>query len=312
MALDKLEVMRAFCRIVETGNFKNASEDLNIATTTLSGQIQSLENHLGIKLLHRTTRRVSPTADGLQYYQRILPLLDEIEEINQEIQQQDNLSGLLKVEMPSPVADHLIVPNLPSFLQKYPNLRLEIGSSERVVDLVNEGVDCAIRGGVITDESLVAKVIGQMPFCLCTTPDYLSHHTPITTAEDLEQHCYLAFKFAATGKLAKVYVDQSIREQVKDGILFHKTPDQTYNNAQTYYRALLAGLGVGYAPKAVVEPYLASGELVEILKDYPLQAMPMSFVYPYSRYTPKRVKIFQEWVEDLVKQNPIWQKVLEI
>ncbi|MCR1838344.1 LysR family transcriptional regulator [Rodentibacter caecimuris] len=308
MALDKLEVMRAFCRIVETGNFKNASEDLNIATTTLSGQIQSLENHLGIKLLHRTTRRVSPTADGLQYYQRILPLLDEIEEINREIQQQNHISGLLKVEMPSPIADHLIVPNLPSFLQKYPNLRFEIGSSERVVDLINEGVDCAIRGGVITDDSLVVKMIGQMPFCLCATPDYLRQHMPITNAEDLEQHSYLAFKFAATGKVAKVYVAAEVINQVKDDMLFHKTPDQTYNNAQTYYRALLAGLGIGYAPKAFAAPYLASGELVEILKDYPLQAMPLSFVYPYSRYTPKRVKIFLEWVEELIERHSVWQK----
>ncbi|AUI67173.1 LysR family transcriptional regulator [Glaesserella australis] len=300
--------MRAFCRIVETGNFKNASEDLNVATTTLSGQIQSLENQLGVKLLHRTTRRVSPTADGLQYYQRILPLLDEIEEINQEVQQGDNVSGLLKIELPSPVADHLIVPNLPSFLAKYPNLRIEIGSSERVVDLVEEGVDCAIRGGVIADDRLVAKVIGQMPFCLCATPNYLQQHAPIQNAEDLEQHCYLAFKFAATGKLARVYVAAEIREQVKDGILFHQTPSQTYNNAQTYYHALLAGLGIGYVPKAFAEPYLATGELVQVLKDYPLQAMPMSFIYPHSRYTPKRVKLFQQWVEDLIERNPLWQR----
>ncbi|HEE6638015.1 TPA: LysR family transcriptional regulator [Acinetobacter baumannii] len=210
MAFDKLEVMRAFCRIVETGSFKNASDTLNIASTTLSGQIQSLESYLGIKLLHRTTRKVSPTVDGLQYYRQILPLLDELDEINQEMQQQDSISGLLKIELPSPVADYLVVPNLSSFLSKYPHLRLEIGSSERVSDLISEGIDCAVRGGVIADENLVAKKIGKMPFCLCATANYLQRHSPIRAVQDLEKHDYLAFKFTSTGKIAKVMVDRAL------------------------------------------------------------------------------------------------------
>ncbi|MDO7208674.1 LysR family transcriptional regulator [Acinetobacter nosocomialis] len=307
MAFDKLEVMRAFCRIVETGNFKKASEALNIASTTLSGQIQSLENYLGIKLLHRTTRKVSPTADGLQYYQQILPLLDEIDEINQEIQQQDNISGLLKLEMPSPVADYLIVPNLPSFLAKYPKLHLEIGSSERVADLIAEGIDCAVRGGVITDDNLVAKMIGKMPFCLCATPDYLERHPPLRIVQDLKKHSYLAFKFASTGKIANVLVEGTVQAQVTDGHLFHQSPNQIYNNAQTYYQAILAGLGIGYVPLAFASPYLKNGELVELLTDYPLQAMPIHFVYPYSRYTPKRIKLFLEWLEALITEYPLWQ-----
>lgn len=232
MAFDKLEVMRAFCRIVETGSFKNASDTLNIASTTLSGQIQSLESYLGIKLLHRTTRKVSPTVDGLQYYRQILPLLDELDEINQEMQQQDSISGLLKIELPSPVADYLVVPNLSSFLSKYPHLRLEIGSSERVSDLISEGIDCAVRGGVIADENLVAKKIGKMPFCLCATANYLQRHSPIRAVQDLEKHDYLAFKFTSTGKIAKVMVDSTAKTQVIDGHLFHHSPNQTYNNAQ--------------------------------------------------------------------------------
>lgn len=307
MALDKLEAMRAFCRIVETGSFKNAADTLNIPTTTLSGQIQSLENQLGLKLLHRTTRKVSPTADGLHYYQRILPLLNEIDEINQEISQQETLRGVLKIELPSPVADYLIVPNLPDFLRQYPHLRLEIGSSERVVDLVAEGVDCAIRGGIIADESLVAKVIGQMPFCLCATADYLSANVPISRPEDLEKHCYLGFKFATTGKLAKITLASEIKDITPTGNIFNKAPDQIYNNAQTYYQAVLSGLGIGYVPKAFAKPYLQTGELIEILPDFPLQAMPMSLVYPYSRYIPKRVKAFQQWVNELIRQNEIWQ-----
>lgn len=307
MAFDKLEVMRAFCRIVETGNFKKASDTLNIASTTLSGQIQSLETYLGIKLLHRTTRKVFPTVDGLQYYRQILPLLDELDEINQEIQQQHSISGLLKLELPSPVADFLIVPNLPSFLAKYPQLRVEIGSSERISDLMTEGVDCAVRGGVITDDNLVAKMIGKMPFCLCATANYLQRHPPIHTVQDLQKHDYLAFKFASTGKIAKVIVDDTTKTQVIDGHLFHGSPKQTYNNAQTYYQAILAGLGIGYVPLAFAMPYLKKGDLVEVLTDYPLQAMPISFVYYYSGYTPKRVKVFREWLDELILEHPIWQ-----
>lgn len=299
MALDKLEAMRAFCRIVETGNFKNAAETLNTATTTISGQIQGLEHYLGIKLLHRTTRKVSPTLDGQKYYQQILPLLKEIDEINQEIQSTD-ISGILRVEMPSPVADYLIVPNLRSFLAAYPNLKVEIGSSERVVDLVKDGVDCAIRGGVLADENLVAKVIGQMPFCLCATPEYLSQAPAIHTLDDLHQHHYLAFKFAATGKLGTINpVGQAS---------FNPVFKQTFNNAQTYYLGVLAGLGVGYMPVVAAEPYFKTGQLVQILPNQAFHAMPMSFVYPQSRFIPKRIKAFLDWVEDIIATNPVWQR----
>lgn len=301
MALDKLEVMRGFCRIVETGSFKNAADVLNVASTTLSGQIQNLENQLGVRLFHRTTRKVSPTADGLAYYQRILPLLDEIDDIHQELQQGEDLAGTLRVEVPSPMADSLIVPNLPSFVAKYPNLHIEIGSSERVVDLIREGVDCALRGGVIADEALVSKLIGKMPFCLCATPDFLTKYREIKTPADLTALPYLAFKFAATGKLAQM------RLKTGELVLTHK-PLMIFNNAQTYYLALRAGLGLGFIPRVIAQPFFETGELVEMLPDYPLQAMPLSFVYPYSRYTPKRIQVFKEWVEGLIAEKLIWQR----
>ena len=300
MALDKLEVMRGFCRIVETGSFKNAADVLNVASTTLSGQIQNLETQLGVRLLHRTTRKVAPTADGLAYYHRILPLLDEMDDIHQELQQGEDLAGLLRIEVPSPVADSLIVPNLPLFAAKYPHLRVELGSGERVVDLVEEGVDCALRGGVIADDNLVSKLIGKMPFCLCATPEYLQKHSPIKTPEDLTALPYLAFKFAATGKLAQMRLESG------EPVLQH-TPLMTFNNAQTYYLALRAGLGLGFIPRVIAEPFFQTDELREVLPNYPLQAMPISFVYPYSRYTPKRVQVFKAWVEELIAENEIWQ-----
>ena len=300
MALDKLEVMRGFCRIVETGSFKNAADVLNVASTTLSGQIQNLETQLGVRLLHRTTRKVAPTADGLAYYHRILPLLDEMDDIHQELQQGEDLAGLLRIEVPSPVADSLIVPNLPLFAAKYPHLRVELGSGERVVDLVEEGVDCALRGGVIADDNLVSKLIGKMPFCLCATPEYLQKHSPIKTPEDLTALPYLAFKFAATGKLAQMRLESG------EPVLQH-TPLMTFNNAQTYYLALRAGLGLGFIPRVIAEPFFQTDELREVLPNYPLQAMPISFVYPYSRYTPKRVQVFKTWVEALIAENEIWQ-----
>lgn len=298
MALDTLEAMRAFCRVVETGSFTQAAESLQIATTTLSGQIQTFEKNLGIKLLHRTTRKVSPTNDGLHYYQQILPLLKELDEVNREIKQ-ENIGGVLNIEMPSPVADNLVIPNLPSFFAAYPDIKIEIGSSERVVDLVKERVDCAVRGGTLADETLVAKQIGQMPFCLCATPDYLAQHPPILQLDDLYQHRYLAFKFAATGKIGRILPKG--REPLNPP--FH----QTFNNAQSYYVGVLSGLGVGYIPRVIAEPYFQSGKLQEILPQQAFHAMPMSFVYPYSRYVPQRVKVFQTWLEKVIEENPIWQ-----
>ena len=137
MALDRLEAMRAFCRIVEVGSFSGAAESLGLAKTTISGQVQALEQLLGIKLLHRTTRKVSPTTEGTAYYSRARALIDEVDELEASVSKSRNIvRGRIRVEMPSPVGILLIVPALPDFAARFPDIHLDIGCSERVTDLV--------------------------------------------------------------------------------------------------------------------------------------------------------------------------------
>ncbi len=299
MAFDRLEAMRAFCRIVEVGSFVGAAEALGVPKTTISGQIQGLEAHLGMKLLHRTTRRVSPTTDGAAYYEGARALLDDLDELESS---RHDLRGRVRVEMPSPVGTALVIPALPQFAARYPDLQLDIGCGERVVDLVQEGIDCALRGGPVADQDLVARVVGQMRFCLCAAPSYVASAPPLAGVEDLPAHRYLGFVFAATGR-------QHIQalQRGDERYVIEQAPAMRFNSAAAYIAAGMAGLGILNIPRAEAAQHLRSGALVEVLPDWQLGSMPISLVYPYARRLSARVRAFTDWVTALMASDPMWR-----
>lgn len=302
MAFDRLDAMRAFCRIVELGSFTRAAEALATAKTTLSGQIQALENQLGVKLLHRTTRRVTATTDGAAYYERARTVLEDIDELEASVSQTRTAArGKVKVDMPSPVGRFLLIPALPGFVARYPDIQLDLGCSERVVDLVQEGVDCAIRGGVVTDPDLVCRPIGQMRFVLCASPLYLNQNPPVTSPQDLAQLRFLAFVFPASGRQNPVRLscgDQSV--------LIEQPPAMRFNSGGAYMAAAEAGLGFVAVPMCEAQALLADGRLVQLLPQWRLASMPMSLVYPYSRRLSARVRAFTEWATLTMAQDPLW------
>lgn len=303
MALDKLEAVRAFCRIVELGSFSKAADALGVAKTTVSGQIQALEARLGITLLHRSTRRVSPTTDGLTYYEHARLLLENLDDLEQSLQDGGSVRGKIKVETAAPIGSYLLMPALPGFMKKYPEIELEIRCSERAVDLVQEGVDCALRGGPVTDPDLVCKPVGQMRFCLCAAPAYLADAPPLRHPEDLHHHRYVGFRFPVTGKLHTYALHQGEnRFQMPVNTVL------TFNNADVYHHAGLAGLGIIAIPRAAAQRYFDSGEMVEVLPDWPPDSMPVSVVYPYARRLSARVRAFVDWAEVLFEENPLWRK----
>lgn len=303
MALDKLEAMRAFCRIVELGSFSKASAALGIAKTTISGQIQTLEERLGVVLLHRSTRRVSPTTDGMNYYEQAKLIIENIDELEQSLQPNGKVTGKIKVETTAPLGSHLLIPALPHFLQLYPELELEVRCSERAVDLIQEGVDCALRGGPVTEPDLVCKPVGQMRFCLCASPAYLANAAPLHHPQDLAQHSYIGFRFPISDKLY-VYDLHNGEERFQVNL----KPHLTFNNADVYCHAALAGLGIIAMPRASVQGYFERGELVEVLPDWQANSMPISVVYPYARRLSPRVRIFVDWVSELFERNTLWAK----
>jgi DNA-binding transcriptional LysR family regulator len=302
MAFDRLEAMRAFCRIVEVGSFTGAAEALKVAKTTISGQVQGLESLLGVKLLHRTTRRVSPTTDGAAYYERARSVLDDLDELEASVAQSRSVArGRVRVEMPTGVATCLVIPALPEFAARHPQIQLDIGCSERVVDLVQEGIDCAFRGGLVTDQDLVCRPVGQMRFCLCASPGYLLGSTAIQRPEDLLHHRYLGFTFPATGKPMTPVLHRG-----DDSFTIEQLPAMRFNNGSAYITAGLAGLGIVSVPRAEASPHLEAGALVEVLPGWELRSMPISLVYPYTRHLSARVRAFAEWGTALMASDPLW------
>ena len=302
MALDRIEAMRAFCRIVELGSFVGAADSLDVATTTVSGQIQALERRLDTKLLHRSTRKVYPTNEGLAYYQRARQLIEDIDDLESSISVSRNVvCGRVVIEMPSPVGIHLVIPAIHHFNDKYPEIHLDIGCSERVAGLVQEGVDCAIRGGEITDQNLVAKRVGQMQFCLCASPGYLQSRPLITHPSQLKMHRHLGFRFPGTGKRFVGTMHKSRERHLLD-----HPPYMYFDNGSAVTAATVAGLGIAPLPRAVVQCLLDSGELIEILSDWTLTSMPMSVVYPQTRRLSARVQAFVEWVTALFESSCVW------
>jgi DNA-binding transcriptional LysR family regulator len=302
MALDRLDAMRAFCRIVELGSFTRAAEALATAKTTLSGQIQALEKQLGVKLLHRTTRRVIATTDGAAYYERARTVLEDIDELEASVSQTRTVArGKVKVDMPSPVGRFLLIPALPGFVGHYPDIQLDLGCSERVVDLVQEGVDCAIRGGVVIDPDLVCRPIGQMRFVLCASPLYLNENPPVFSPQDLAQLRFLAFVFPASGRQNPVRLSRG-----DESVLIEQPPAMRFNSGGAYIAAAQAGLGFVAVPLCEAQALLADGSLVQLLPDWRLPSMPMSLVYPYSRRLSARVRAFTEWATVTMGQDPLW------
>ena len=303
MAFDRLEAMRAFCRIVELGSFTRAADALGLAKTTVSGQLQALESQLGIKLLHRTTRRVSPTTDGSAYYERARAVLDDLDELEASVAQNRSLArGRVRVEMPSPVSRFLLIPALPDFVAQYPQIRLDLGSSERIVDLVQEGVDCAIRGGLVHDPDLVCRPIGRMRFSLCAAPAYLAASAPLRHPDDLPRHRYLAFVYPASGR-QKV----NALHRGEQRIVIEQEPAMRFNSGEAYLAAVEAGLGIAVLPLASARRALDEGRLVQPLADWQADAMPLSLVYPHSRHLSARVRAFIDWAAQRMAGDPLWR-----
>ena len=303
MAFDRLEAMRAFCRIVELGSFTRAADAMATAKTTLSGQIQALERQLGVKLLHRTTRRVTPTTDGAAYFERARALLEDMDELEASVSlTRTVVRGKVRVDMSSPVGRFLVIPALPEFVAEYPDIQLDIGCSERVVDLVQEGIDCAIRGGVVTDPDLVCRAIGKMRFVLCAAPAYLDARPAIYTPADLAAHRYLAFVFPATGRQNPVRLSCG-----DNSVLIEQTPAMRFNSGGAYLAAAEAGLGFVGVPLCEAAPLLAAGKLVQLLPDWHLASMPMSLVYPSARRLSARVRAFTDWACATMAADPLWR-----
>jgi len=294
--MDRLQAMQVFRRIVELGGFGKAADDLGLPRATVSLLIQQLEAHLGVQLLQRTTRQVRATLDGEAYYQRCGQLLDDLEDLESALSvQRSQPRGTLKVDMPIAFGCHLILPQLPDFYRRYPGLELDIGFHDRQVHLQREGVDCAIRAGSIADQGLVARPIVRLHQLTCASPDYLARAGTPRHLEDLSAHRAISF---ASGNGRLFPFEFQVAGQVHE---LQLASTLTVNNADAYVTACEAGLGLIQVPRYHVQRHLAEGRLVHVLSDHEVPLWPISAVYPPHRQLSPRVRVFIDWVLELLQ-----------
>jgi len=304
--MDQLSAMRAFVRVVEVGTFTRAAELLDLPKPTVTKLIQQLEAHLRAQLLNRTTRRVTVTMDGAAYYERALRVLGEIDELDSSMAlSQARPSGRLRIDVSAPLAIEVILPALPGFHERYPEIQVDIGLSDRAADLIGENLDLAVRAGELQDQSLIARRVGEIVQITCATPDYLARHGTPQHPRELEQegHRVIAYRAAGTSRtLPFIFASEKETIEVRGDYLV------SLNEGTGYLAAGLAGLGVMQVPTFMAQEHIAAGRLVPLLTQWCTAPKPLHIVYPPNRHLSNKVRVFVDWLAELFARDDLIQR----
>ncbi|GAA4356483.1 LysR family transcriptional regulator [Variovorax defluvii] len=295
--MDRIDVMRLFTRIVDLGSFTAAAEDMNLPRATATHAIQQLERRVGVRLLHRTTRHVSPTLEGQAYYERCQRVLGEVEEAESLLgDAAANPGGRLRVDLGGAIGAAFLLPHLGEFCRRYPKIDLEIGTTDRLVDLLREGVDCVVRAGAPRDNGLVARRVALMPTVTCASRGYVEERGMPRSIEQFRTHQAVNFLSSATGRHSPFafVVKGKVRSVTLKGRV-------SVTSTDAYTACCLQGLGFIQAPRYRLETYLANGELLEALPKSPPPPMPVAVMYPPQRQLAPRVRVFVDWVVEKLK-----------
>jgi DNA-binding transcriptional LysR family regulator len=287
--MDRFDAMRVFTRIVERRSFTATAQDLGLPRSTVTDAVRQLETRLGVRLLQRTTRHVSPTLDGEAYYRRCVSLIAELEDAEGAFAGA-RPKGLLRVEVQGTLARHFILPNLPQFFALYPEIELSMSEGERWVDLVREGVDCVLRFGHLADSDLIARRVVTLDRLTCAAPAYLERHGVPAAWDQLDGHRMVGLRSLTTGNLRPL-------DFTVGGVLRKTTLPTTISvtGTESFLQSTRLGLGLAQVPHFHAAEDLARGTLVPILPDTPPESMPVSLLYPRSRQLSPRVRVFLDW-----------------
>ncbi|MGH8783370.1 LysR family transcriptional regulator [Paraburkholderia sp.] len=299
--MDRLQAMQVFTRVVDTNSFTRAAETLDMPRASVTTIIQNLEAFLGVRLMHRTTRRLSLTPDGAAYYERCVRILADVEETEASFQSGNKKPhGKLRIDMPGSLGKLIVIPSLCEFHTRYPDIDLQLGLTDRPVDLLQEGVDCVLRVGALQDSSLVARRIGLFEGVTCASPDYIQRAGMPQTLDDLEQHKAVNYFSSRTGRVLDwaFLVDGKEVEVKMKGIV-------SVNDADAYVTCGLEGFGLIQPARFMVLPALQSGKLVEVLPHLKPLPMPISAVYPHSKHLSSKVRVFVDWIAELFDRCPL-------
>jgi LysR family transcriptional regulator for bpeEF and oprC len=297
--MDKLRAMEVFVRVVETGGITRAAEALGLPKATAATLIQKLEATLGVRLLQRTTRRVSVTPDGRAYYERCVAILSQVRETEEELGKQRVVPrGRLRVDVPTLMARSVFVPALPRFFERYPDVELALACTERRADLVEEAVDCAVWSGEIEDSNVVARRVGYLYFATCAAPAYLAAHGTPRHPDDLAKHVCVNHFVARTGRQTDWAFSRN-GERVQATLRGHVALD----DENSYVAAAEAGLGIAQIPAFVLKDAMERGTLELVLGDWFPEPAPLYVVYPQRRHLSSKVRVFVDWVAELLDNH---------
>ncbi len=291
--MDHLDAMRLFLRIVERRSFTLAAQDVGAPRSTVTQAIKELESRLGTQLLQRTTRHVSPTLDGEAYYRRCTTILADIEDAEGAFSGAKP-RGLLRVDVQGTLARHFVLPKLPEFLERYPDIQLHISEGDRLIDLVREGIDCVLRVGELADSEMVARRVAMLEEATVAGPAYLAQHGTLSTPDDLDDHVAVGFVSSATGAAMPFEFTErgTVRKVTLPSVV-------SVSAAESLVAAARLGLGLIQAPRYHLEADIAAGTLVTVLDAYAPTPTPVSLLYHRSRQLSPRVRVFIDWAAGL-------------
>ncbi|RMC33892.1 LysR family transcriptional regulator [Paracoccus alkanivorans] len=295
--MDRIHQMRIFVQVVESGNFTRAAAALGLPRSTVSSMVQALEDRLGVQLLQRTTRVVRPTQEGLQFADTARDLVDAVAQAEGQFRHRpEEVSGRLRIDMPSRIARRLVIPHLQDFRRLYPAVALDISATDRMIDLVSEGIDAVVRLAVLEDSDLICRRIGVVPILTCGGADYIARYGTPRTPADLTDHHLVNYALRMPALSAEWDGLENGRE-ITVAMQSHLCVD----NAESYVAGALHGHGLIQVPAHDVADDIAAGRLVEVLGDYRPAPIPISILYARRRHLAPRLKVFMDWMEGLLR-----------
>ncbi len=297
--MDQLLALRVFARIADTGTFIRAAESLKMPPSTATKLIKELESHLGVKLLHRTTRKVSVTPEGAAYYERAVRVIGDVDDMDGFVaNERAQPKGHLRIDVPSILANTILIPALPTFRSRYPDIEVALGVSDRNIDLIGDSVDCVIRGNPLPASSLVARRIAELDYVTCASPSYVKAHGAPSHPRQLEQrHVIYNNSSPLTGKpFPMLFIRRGEEIKVEGRTMV------TVNESTAHMTGLLAGLGVGQTFKYLAEPHFKTGALRRLLKNWGRPRHPIHVMYPPNRHLNAKVRVFVDWAIEMFSE----------
>lgn len=295
--MDKFESMYAFTQVVEQGSFASAARKINVSRSSVNKMVIQLENHLGVQLLYRTTRQVTPTDTGKAFYNRCLEILSSVEEAELAVSAQHREpQGILRINAPMSFGMSVLGSKIAEFMTRYKKIKIQLTLEDRFVDPISEGYDLVIRIGSLPDaSSLVVNPITVVPRVICAAPSYLNVRGIPKTIQDLKEHSCLHYGYLSSGSQWEFFHENKQEKIFVEGVL-------CCNNGEVLREAAIKGLGIVILPTFIVKDALKNGSLQTILPDYQLPELTLSVIYPINRHLSTKVQLFTQFLQEYFEE----------